>query len=160
MDGDYLLSAGTHHAATMNLQKHACSTSTSSTLTQLTSKFDISSRLQILITSLPQLISLHTAFPSDWRPCKDCACVNQVTTPSRPTNFRHRRRFPFTDRPNLVKLMRSNDAPDLSEENILQQVISGYGKRTDALDGPVSELKALKRALERLIVRVEEPAAG
>ncbi len=92
-----------------------------------------------------------TTFPSDWHPCKGCACVNHAI-PSY--------RFSVTDadgplagHPHIGKLARSNDTPNPSEENILQKMMSDTGKRIDGLDAHVLELKALKQAF---IARVDE----
>ncbi|SJL03564.1 uncharacterized protein ARMOST_06921 [Armillaria ostoyae] len=96
-------------------------------------------------------MALPTTFPSDWHPCKGCACVNHAI-PSY--------RFsvtdadgPLTDHPHIGKLARSNDAPNPSEEKILQQMMSDTGKRIDAVDAHVQELKALRQAF---IARVDE----
>ncbi|KAK0218074.1 hypothetical protein IW262DRAFT_1114138 [Armillaria fumosa] len=98
-----------------------------------------------------------TVFPSDWRSCKGCACVN-YSIPSY--------KFPVTDsdvplaeHPDLGKLARSNDPPNLSEETTLQRMICDSGKRVDALDAPVLELKALRQAFERSIGRIDEELA-
>ncbi|KAK0497176.1 hypothetical protein EDD18DRAFT_144909 [Armillaria luteobubalina] len=98
-----------------------------------------------------------TVSPSDWCPCKGCACVNH-TIPSY--------KFividadvPLAEHPDLGNFARSNDPPNPYEEKTLQQMISDSGKRVDALDAPVLELKALKQALERSIVRINEELA-
>ncbi|KAK0238739.1 hypothetical protein EDD85DRAFT_519072 [Armillaria nabsnona] len=99
-----------------------------------------------------------TTFPSDWHPCKGCTCVNHAI-PSY--------RFSVTDadvllteHPDLGKLARSNDAPTPPEEKTLQQMMSDSGKRIDALDTQVLELKALRQALKQSIVRVDEELAA
>ncbi|KAK0429727.1 hypothetical protein EV421DRAFT_1946429 [Armillaria borealis] len=96
-------------------------------------------------------MALPTTFPSDWHPCKGCACVNHAI-PSY--------RFsvtdadgPLADHPHIGKLARSNDAPNPPEEKILQQMMSNTGKCIDAVDAHMLELKALKQAF---IVRVDE----
>ncbi|PBK99270.1 hypothetical protein ARMGADRAFT_1007848 [Armillaria gallica] len=99
-----------------------------------------------------------TTFPSDWSPCKGCACVNHAI-PSYRFSVTDAD-VPLTDHPDLGKLARSNDAPNLSEERTLQQMISDSGKRVDALDAPVLELKVLRQALEQSIVRVDEELAA
>ncbi|PBK98317.1 hypothetical protein ARMGADRAFT_573782 [Armillaria gallica] len=103
-------------------------------------------------------MALPTTFPSDWYPCKGCGCANHAI-PSY--------RFSVTDadgppidHPGLGKLARSNDAPNSSEEKILQQMISDSGKRIDALDASVVELKALRRAFVQSIARVDEELAA
>ncbi|KAK0429718.1 hypothetical protein EV421DRAFT_516939 [Armillaria borealis] len=92
-----------------------------------------------------------TTFPSGWHPCKGCACVNHAI-PSY--------RFsvtdadgPLADHPHIGKLARSNNAPSPSEEKILQQMMSDTGKRIDAVDAHVLELKALRQAF---VARVDE----
>ncbi|KAK0238733.1 hypothetical protein EDD85DRAFT_827939 [Armillaria nabsnona] len=96
-------------------------------------------------------MALPTTFPSDWHPCKGCACVNH-TIPSY--------RFsvtdadgPLADHLHIGNLARSNDAPNPSEEKILQKMMSDTGKRIGALDAHVLELKALRQAF---IARVDE----
>ncbi len=99
-----------------------------------------------------------TTFPADWHPCKGCACVNH-TIPSYRSSVTDAD-VPLTDHPDLGKLTRSNDAPTPPEEKTLRQMMSDSGKRVDALDTPVLELKALRQALERSIVRVYEELAA
>ncbi|PBK60455.1 hypothetical protein ARMSODRAFT_966044 [Armillaria solidipes] len=96
-----------------------------------------------------------TTFPSDWHPCKGCACVNHAI-PSY--------RFsvtdadgPLIDHPDIGKLARSNDVPDPSEEKILQKMMSDTGQRIDAVDTQVLELKALRQAF---VVRVDKELAA
>ncbi|KAK0432857.1 hypothetical protein EV421DRAFT_1453386 [Armillaria borealis] len=96
-------------------------------------------------------MTLPTTFPSDWHPCKGCACVNHAI-PSY--------RFsvtdadgPLADHPHIGKLARSNNAPSPSEEKILQKMMSDTGKRIDDVDAEVLELKALRQAF---IARVDE----
>ncbi|KAK0218069.1 hypothetical protein IW262DRAFT_1392065 [Armillaria fumosa] len=96
-------------------------------------------------------MALPTTFPSDWHPCKGCTCVNHAV-PSY--------RFsvtdadgPLIDHPDVGKLARCNDAPNPSEEKILQQMMTDTGKRIDTLDAHVLELKALKQAF---LARVDE----
>ncbi|KAK0238732.1 hypothetical protein EDD85DRAFT_827938 [Armillaria nabsnona] len=99
-------------------------------------------------------MALPTTFPSDWHPCKGCACVNHAI-PSY--------RFsvtdadgPLTDHPDLGKFARSNDIPNPPEEKILQKMVSDTGKRIDALDAHVQELRALAQAF---VARVNEELA-
>ncbi|KAK0218064.1 hypothetical protein IW262DRAFT_1113965 [Armillaria fumosa] len=99
-------------------------------------------------------MALPTTFLPDWHPCKGCACVNHAM-PSYKFSVTDAD-VPLTDHPDLGRLTRSNDAPDLSEEMTLQRMISDSGKRVGALDVPVSELKALRQALQRSIVRVDD----
>ncbi len=99
-----------------------------------------------------------TTFPSDWSPCKGCACVNHAI-PSYRFSVTDAD-VPLTDHPDLGKLTHSNDAPTPPEEKTLQQMMSDSGKRIDALNAQVLELKALRQALERSIVRVDEELAA
>ncbi|PBK60461.1 hypothetical protein ARMSODRAFT_966049 [Armillaria solidipes] len=103
-------------------------------------------------------MALPTTFPSDWHPCEGCACVNHAV-PSY--------RFsvtdadgPLIDHPDLGKLARSNDAPKSSEEKILQKMMSDTGKRIDAVDAHLLELKALRQAFVQSIARVDEELAA
>ncbi|KAK0432859.1 hypothetical protein EV421DRAFT_2040463 [Armillaria borealis] len=102
-------------------------------------------------------MALPTTFPSDWHPCKGCACMNHVIPSYRfsVTNADS----PLIDHPDLGKLARSNDAPNLSEEKILQKMVSDTGKRIDAVDAEVLELKALRQAFVQSIARVDEELA-
>ncbi|KAK0202924.1 hypothetical protein DFS33DRAFT_1275917 [Desarmillaria ectypa] len=93
-------------------------------------------------------------FPPNWHPCKDCACVNH-TIPSYKFSVTDAD-GPITDHPDLGKLTRSNDTPNLSEEKTLQQMISDTGRRIDALDTQVLELNALRQAFVQSIARVDE----
>ncbi|PBK60456.1 hypothetical protein ARMSODRAFT_966045 [Armillaria solidipes] len=96
-------------------------------------------------------MALPTTFPSDWHPCKGCACVNHAI-PSYKFSVTDAD-GPLADHPHIGKLARSNDAPNPSEEKILQQMMSDTGKRIDVLDAHVLELKALRQAF---IARVDE----
>ncbi|KAK0497173.1 hypothetical protein EDD18DRAFT_144472 [Armillaria luteobubalina] len=103
-------------------------------------------------------MALPTTSPSDWHPCKGCTCMNH-TIPSYKFSATDAD-VPLTDHPDPRKLARSNDAPDPSEEQALQWMISDSGKHVDALDAPVLELKALRQAFERSIGRVDEELAA
>ncbi|KAK0488799.1 hypothetical protein IW261DRAFT_373213 [Armillaria novae-zelandiae] len=96
-----------------------------------------------------------TAFPSDWRACRGCTCVNHAI-PSY--------RFsvtdadgPLADHPYVGKLGRCNDAPKASEEKIIQEMITDTEKRIDALAVHALELRELKQAV---IARVDEELAA
>ncbi|PBK60459.1 hypothetical protein ARMSODRAFT_1090312 [Armillaria solidipes] len=102
-------------------------------------------------------MALPTAFPSDWHPCKGCACVNHAI-PSYRFSVTDAD-SPLIDHPDLGKLVRSNDAPNPSEEKVLQKMVSDTGKRIDALDAEVLELKALRQAFVQSIARVDEELA-
>ncbi|KAK0457664.1 uncharacterized protein EV420DRAFT_471728 [Desarmillaria tabescens] len=99
-------------------------------------------------------MALPAAVPSDWHPCKGCACVNHAI-PSY--------RFPVTDadspiadHPDLGKLTRSNDTPSPSEEKTLQQMISDSEKRIDKAHIQALELQELRQELLQSITRVDE----
>ncbi|KAK0218070.1 hypothetical protein IW262DRAFT_1114754 [Armillaria fumosa] len=100
---------------------------------------------------------LPTTSPSNWHPCKGCTCMNHAI-PSYKISVTDAD-VPLIDHPDLGKLARFNDAPDLSEEQALQRMVSDFGKRVDALDAPVLELKALRQAFERSIGRIDEELA-
>ncbi|KAK0188805.1 hypothetical protein F5146DRAFT_1056744 [Armillaria mellea] len=97
------------------------------------------------------IMALPATFPSDWHPCKGCACVNHAI-PSYTFSVTDAD-GPLTDHSDVGKLARSNDAPNPSEEKILQKMMSDTGKRIDTLDAHVLELKALKQAF---LARVDE----
>ncbi|KAK0429724.1 hypothetical protein EV421DRAFT_517155 [Armillaria borealis] len=99
-----------------------------------------------------------TTFPSDWHPCKGCACVNHAI-PSYRFSVTDAD-VPLTDHPDLRKLPRSNDAPTPPEEKTLRGMISDSGKRIDAVDAHVLELKALRQALVQSIARVDKELAA
>ncbi|KAK0432850.1 hypothetical protein EV421DRAFT_2023763 [Armillaria borealis] len=67
---------------------------------------------------------------------------------------------PLADHPHIGKLARSNDTPSPSEEKILQKMMSDTGKRIDAVDAEVLELKALRQAFIQSIARVDEELAS
>ncbi|PBK99261.1 hypothetical protein ARMGADRAFT_1160981 [Armillaria gallica] len=98
------------------------------------------------------------AFPSDWHPCKGCACVNHAI-PSYRFSVTDAD-SPLIDHPDLGKLARSNDAPNPSDEKTLQKMVSDTGKRIDALDAQVLELKTLRQAFVRSIARVDKELAA
>ncbi len=96
-------------------------------------------------------MALPTTFPSDWHPCKGCACVNHAI-PSYRFNVTDAD-GPLIDHPDIGKLARSNDVPDPSEEKILQKMMSDTGERIDAVDTQVLELKSLRQAF---VARVDK----
>ncbi|KAK0457662.1 uncharacterized protein EV420DRAFT_1546754 [Desarmillaria tabescens] len=101
-------------------------------------------------------MTLPTSFnPSDWHPCKGCACVNHVI-PSYGFSVTDAD-GPIADHPDLGKLARSNDTPNSSEEVTLQQMMSDTRTRIAALDAQVLELKALRQAF---VARVDEELAA
>ncbi|PBK60449.1 hypothetical protein ARMSODRAFT_727570 [Armillaria solidipes] len=103
-------------------------------------------------------MTLPTTFPTDWHPCKGCACVNHAI-PSYTFSVTDTD-GPLADHPHIGKLARSNDTPSPSEEKILQKMMSDTGKRIDAVDAQVLELKALRQAFIQSIARVDEELAS
>ncbi|KAK0457652.1 uncharacterized protein EV420DRAFT_471476 [Desarmillaria tabescens] len=103
-------------------------------------------------------MALPTTFPSDWHPCKGCICNNHAI-PSYKFSVTDAD-SPIADHTDLRKLTRSNDAPNPSEEKTLQGMLSDSGKRIDALDAQVLELKALRQDLVQSITRVDQNLAA
>ncbi|KAK0457653.1 uncharacterized protein EV420DRAFT_471459 [Desarmillaria tabescens] len=103
-------------------------------------------------------MALPTAFPSNWRPCKGCICMNH-TIPSYQFSVTDAD-CPLVDHPDLGKLVHSNDAPNPSEEKTLRRMVSDSRKRIDALDSQILELKALRQDLVQSIARVDEDLAA
>ncbi len=102
-------------------------------------------------------MALPTAFPSDWHPCKGCACLNHAI-PSYKFSVTDAD-SPIADHPDLEKLTRSNDAPTPPEEKTLRGMISDSGKRIDTIDVHVLELKVMKQELLQSITHVDKELA-
>ncbi|KAK0457661.1 uncharacterized protein EV420DRAFT_471667 [Desarmillaria tabescens] len=100
-------------------------------------------------------MALPTTFPSNWNPYKSCPCVNRAI-PSYKISVTDAD-GPIADHPDLGKLARSNDTPNLSEEKTLWRMVSDSGKRIDALDAQVLKLKVLKQAF---VARIDEELAA
>ncbi|PBK99276.1 hypothetical protein ARMGADRAFT_496768 [Armillaria gallica] len=97
------------------------------------------------------------AFPSDWHPCKGCACLNHGIPSYRFSIIDAD--SPIADHPDLGKLTRSNNAPTPPEEKTLQGMISDSGKRIDAIDVHVLELNVMKQELLQSIICVDKELA-
>ncbi|PBK60445.1 hypothetical protein ARMSODRAFT_1090300 [Armillaria solidipes] len=102
-------------------------------------------------------MALPTAFPSDWHPCKGCACLNHGI-PSYKFSVTDAD-SPIADHPGLGKLTRSNDAPTSSEERTLQRMISDSGNRIDTIEVHVLELKVMKQERSQSITCVDKELA-
>ncbi|KAK0238731.1 hypothetical protein EDD85DRAFT_827935 [Armillaria nabsnona] len=109
------------------------------------------------VLKLTGLMALPTATPSDWHPCKGCACVNH-SIPSYRFSVTDADRS-IADHPDLGKFTRSNDTPTPPEEKTLQQMISDSRGRIERAKVQASELKDLKQELLLSISRVDEELA-